>query len=231
MSMTALVVDDHAGFRTSARFLLEMEGFEVVGEAVDAASALAAAERLRPELCCSTCSCRTARGTTWRARSSTAASAPADRPGLEPGRVRLRRQHPHVRGRRLRPEGRAVGRPAARPPGRGPVDAADATRALRRLATLAFAVCCCILAVVAVGSRRVAMVATAATPATSSSLVIIFTLPGGGRPDRPTTAPQRRRLGDARRRARRVLPDAVRTPTSGCSCDRVDCRWPTSQQR
>jgi DNA-binding NarL/FixJ family response regulator len=50
MSMTALVVDDHAGFRTSARFLLEMEGFEVVGEAGDCASALTEAERLLPEL-------------------------------------------------------------------------------------------------------------------------------------------------------------------------------------
>ena len=48
--MTALVVDDHAGFRTSARFLLQMEGFEVVGEAEDGASAVAAAERLRPDL-------------------------------------------------------------------------------------------------------------------------------------------------------------------------------------
>jgi DNA-binding NarL/FixJ family response regulator len=50
MSMTALVVDDHAGFRTSARFLLEIEGFEVVGEAADGASAIEAVERLRPEL-------------------------------------------------------------------------------------------------------------------------------------------------------------------------------------
>jgi DNA-binding NarL/FixJ family response regulator len=50
MSMTALVVDDHAGFRTSARFLLQMEGFEVVGEAADCASALTEAERLLPEL-------------------------------------------------------------------------------------------------------------------------------------------------------------------------------------
>ena len=50
MSMTALVVDDHAGFRTSARFLLEIEGFEVVGEAADGASAVEAVERLRPEL-------------------------------------------------------------------------------------------------------------------------------------------------------------------------------------
>jgi DNA-binding NarL/FixJ family response regulator len=50
MSMTALVVDDHAGFRTSARFLLEMEGFDVVGEAADGAGAVEAVERLRPEL-------------------------------------------------------------------------------------------------------------------------------------------------------------------------------------
>ncbi|CAA9328286.1 MAG: hypothetical protein AVDCRST_MAG34-98 [uncultured Nocardioidaceae bacterium] len=49
MSITALVVDDHAGFRTSARFLLEMEGFEVVGEASDGAAAVSAAELLRPE--------------------------------------------------------------------------------------------------------------------------------------------------------------------------------------
>ena len=50
MTTRALVVDDHAGFRTSARFLLELEGFEVVGEAEDGASAVSAAERLRPDL-------------------------------------------------------------------------------------------------------------------------------------------------------------------------------------
>lgn len=50
MSMTAVVVDDHAGFRTSARFLLEVEGFQVVGEAADGASAIEAVERLRPAL-------------------------------------------------------------------------------------------------------------------------------------------------------------------------------------
>jgi DNA-binding NarL/FixJ family response regulator len=47
---TVLIVDDHAGFRAQARALLESEGFEVVGEAVDAATALAQAERLAPEL-------------------------------------------------------------------------------------------------------------------------------------------------------------------------------------
>ena len=45
-----LVVDDHPSFRRCAARLLEAEGFEVVGEAGDGASALAGAERLRPEL-------------------------------------------------------------------------------------------------------------------------------------------------------------------------------------
>ena len=45
-----LNVDDHPGFRRFARSLLEREGFDVVGEAEDEASALAAAVRLRPGL-------------------------------------------------------------------------------------------------------------------------------------------------------------------------------------
>jgi DNA-binding NarL/FixJ family response regulator len=48
MSITTLVVDDHAGFRRSARVLLQMDGFEVVGEAADGAAAISAAESLRP---------------------------------------------------------------------------------------------------------------------------------------------------------------------------------------
>jgi DNA-binding NarL/FixJ family response regulator len=40
VAATVLIVDDHAGFRSFARALLEAEGFEVVGEAVDGASAL-----------------------------------------------------------------------------------------------------------------------------------------------------------------------------------------------
>lgn len=49
MATTALVVDDHRLFRSSARLLLEAEGFEVVGEAADGASAVTAAAALRPE--------------------------------------------------------------------------------------------------------------------------------------------------------------------------------------
>jgi DNA-binding NarL/FixJ family response regulator len=48
--MTVLIVDDHPGYRTQARSLLESEGFEVVGEAGDAASALDAAAALRPDV-------------------------------------------------------------------------------------------------------------------------------------------------------------------------------------
>jgi DNA-binding NarL/FixJ family response regulator len=47
---TVLIVDDHSGFRSFARALLEAEGFDVVGEAADGASALALAGALEPEL-------------------------------------------------------------------------------------------------------------------------------------------------------------------------------------
>ncbi len=47
---TVLIVDDHAGFRASARALLEAEGFDVVAEAADAAQAMSAAARLRPAI-------------------------------------------------------------------------------------------------------------------------------------------------------------------------------------
>jgi DNA-binding NarL/FixJ family response regulator len=45
-----LVVDDHAGFRSCVRALLESEGFDVVGEAADGASAVARAAELLPDL-------------------------------------------------------------------------------------------------------------------------------------------------------------------------------------
>ena len=50
VAATVLIVDDHAGFRSSARALLEAEGFAVVGEATDGASALALTRALDPEL-------------------------------------------------------------------------------------------------------------------------------------------------------------------------------------
>jgi len=45
---TLLIVDDHASFRSFARAVLEGSGFEVVGEAVDGASAIEEVGRLKP---------------------------------------------------------------------------------------------------------------------------------------------------------------------------------------
>jgi DNA-binding NarL/FixJ family response regulator len=50
MGRTVLIVDDHDGFRSFARALLQADGFEIVGEASDGASGLEAAARLRPDL-------------------------------------------------------------------------------------------------------------------------------------------------------------------------------------
>ena len=44
------MVDDHAGFRASARRMLESEGYRVIGEAVDGESALSLVGELHPEL-------------------------------------------------------------------------------------------------------------------------------------------------------------------------------------
>ena len=50
MRKTVLIVDDHEGFRRCARHVLEAEGFDVVGEAADAASAIEAARALHPDV-------------------------------------------------------------------------------------------------------------------------------------------------------------------------------------
>jgi DNA-binding NarL/FixJ family response regulator len=50
MQQTILIVDDHSAFRSRARRLLEAEGYAIVGEAEDGATALAAALELAPDL-------------------------------------------------------------------------------------------------------------------------------------------------------------------------------------
>ncbi len=50
MAASVLIVDDHPGFRATARRLLESEGYAVVGEASDGASALAAVRELEPAI-------------------------------------------------------------------------------------------------------------------------------------------------------------------------------------
>ena len=50
MSTKVLIVDDHPTFRSTARLLLESEGFDVIGEAPDGLTAIAAAGELHPDL-------------------------------------------------------------------------------------------------------------------------------------------------------------------------------------
>lgn len=50
MIPTAVIVDDHDGFRAMARQMLEGAGFDVVGEASDGARAMAQVAALQPDL-------------------------------------------------------------------------------------------------------------------------------------------------------------------------------------
>jgi DNA-binding NarL/FixJ family response regulator len=50
MDMSLLIVDDHSSFRSVARKVMEQHGFDVVGEAGDGASALAAVRELQPDV-------------------------------------------------------------------------------------------------------------------------------------------------------------------------------------
>ena len=50
MAPTLLIVDDHATFRSTARALLECDGWDVVGEAGDGTSGLTAARDLKPDV-------------------------------------------------------------------------------------------------------------------------------------------------------------------------------------
>ena len=45
-----LIVDDDAGFRARARRLLALAGYDVIGEAVDGASAIAGVRELDPDV-------------------------------------------------------------------------------------------------------------------------------------------------------------------------------------
>ena len=48
--MSVLIVDDHPSFRAIARRLFKAAGFDVVAEAPDGREAIAAAQRLKPDL-------------------------------------------------------------------------------------------------------------------------------------------------------------------------------------
>jgi two-component system response regulator EvgA len=50
MTRTIVIVDDHPSFLATARFLLETEGFDVVGVATDGESAVTETLRLAPDV-------------------------------------------------------------------------------------------------------------------------------------------------------------------------------------
>jgi two-component system response regulator EvgA len=50
MATTVLIVDDHPGFRATARAVLEAEGYDVVGEAETGVEGLSAARELTPDI-------------------------------------------------------------------------------------------------------------------------------------------------------------------------------------
>jgi DNA-binding NarL/FixJ family response regulator len=50
VTATVLIVDDHPSFRSTARLLLESEGFDVIGEAADGLEAIRSCGELRPDL-------------------------------------------------------------------------------------------------------------------------------------------------------------------------------------
>ena len=50
MARTVVIVDDHPSFRSSARLLLESDGYEVVGEAATGEEGVDVALELRPDL-------------------------------------------------------------------------------------------------------------------------------------------------------------------------------------
>ncbi|HVF79638.1 MAG TPA: response regulator transcription factor [Solirubrobacteraceae bacterium] len=50
MSPTVLIVDDHAAFRALARQVLQADGYDVIGEAIDGKAGLDAAGSLQPDI-------------------------------------------------------------------------------------------------------------------------------------------------------------------------------------
>jgi DNA-binding NarL/FixJ family response regulator len=50
MPPTVVIADDHPSFRASARAILESDGFQIVGEAVDGADAIASTRALEPDV-------------------------------------------------------------------------------------------------------------------------------------------------------------------------------------
>jgi DNA-binding NarL/FixJ family response regulator len=50
VAVSVLIVDDHTEFRAQARKVLELAGYDICGEAADAAEAIAATRNLHPDV-------------------------------------------------------------------------------------------------------------------------------------------------------------------------------------
>ena len=74
---TILVIDDHGGFRATARRLLERDGWSVVGEAADGRTGLAAAASLEPDVVLLDIGLPDVDGFTVAERLATGAGAPS----------------------------------------------------------------------------------------------------------------------------------------------------------
>ena len=112
MSSTVVIVDDTEPFRRSARGLLELDGYVVIGEAADGASALDVVARLRPDVVLLDIALPDMSGLDIAERL--AADAVTGRARLEQGSLRLRHPHPAQPCRRVHPQGRALGDRARR---------------------------------------------------------------------------------------------------------------------
>ena len=77
MAITVLIVDDHPSFRTTARLLLQSEGYTVVGEAETGTSAVRKAAELKPDLVVLDVNLPDIDGFEVAARITAAADAPA----------------------------------------------------------------------------------------------------------------------------------------------------------
>ena len=105
MTPSILIVDDHPSFRAMARALLQSEGYTIVGEAVDGASALTAVRELHPEVVLLDVQLPDTDGFAVASGADPRARPAGDRAHLQPRRQRLRAADRGERCARLRPQG------------------------------------------------------------------------------------------------------------------------------
>ena len=108
MSRSILIVDDNAGFRASARRVLEQDGYRVLAEAADGGTGVEATADLRPEIAIVDIQLPDIDGFEVARRISQADSPPAIVLVLQSGRGRLRLAGRGEPGQGLHRQGRAL---------------------------------------------------------------------------------------------------------------------------